>query len=232
MELWLPIGAAAFYIYDSVCLLWQNELLYIWDGVRWQVRGGSTLRLAGRRVHVSNLLQPQRLQFLVRWSEADTRSVANGTAAITETYQALRVVRFIVLLLALLLLCALPLVSWLYGAGLPLLGFYLLVVAALLAVYRARHLCALAKKSFWALAFDGLACAPFAINLVRKVSQRRGLAGNPLLFAQHYFDHAARQQVASIVTARVQEELASNRLAAERKLQLETLLQNLPGTFA
>ena len=50
VELWLPIGAAAFYLYDSALLMWQNELVYLCAGRHWRASGGSEIRLGSRRL--------------------------------------------------------------------------------------------------------------------------------------------------------------------------------------
>jgi hypothetical protein len=236
IELWLPVGAIAFYLYDSVRLLWQNEMIYVWDGTSWRVRGGTPFRLSGRRIYLPNILSPQRLEFLVRWSETDPRGSVDSSTFVTETYSALRPVRYLVLILAALLFCALPLISWLSGAGLVMLVlfavFYSMVFAALFALYRVRRRCELPIKAFWAMAFDALACAPFAVNLMRKISLRRGLAGNPLLFARQHFDPFAKRAVAELVTARAKEELENIDPTSTRKHNLERLLRELSSTLS
>ena len=206
-ELWLPIGAAAFYLYDSCCLLWQNELIFT-RGRSWQVHGGSQFRLGARRLFVPNPLLPLRPQFQVRWSQNDVRDTADSPDAL---FRALRPIGLInQLQLAILLL--LPLVSWTWGAGIVLLAmfalFYLLSVTALVVIWRRRVVFALAPRGYWSLVLDALACAPFAINLTRKISMRHGLAGNPLRFAAQHFDAATHAAMQQIVDARLQEEQA------------------------
>ena len=215
IELWLPIGAAAFYLYDSTCLLWQNELLFIRAGSRWQVNGGMELRLMGRRVCLPNPLQPQRLSFLVRWSRGDTRVDGTTGETIAQLHSALLPVRVLVMAMTFVLLFALPVVSWSLGAGLVMLllfaAYYLMVLVALAAIWRVRRTVDLAGRSFALLCFDVLACAPFAANLVRKLARRHGIAGDPLQFAERNFDNAARAQLDAIVSTRLAEESAGNK---------------------
>lgn len=204
-ELWLPIGAAAFYLYDSATLLWQNELIFT-QGRTWQVSGGSELRIGARRVFLPNPLLPQRPQFQVRWSMEDSRGTHGPDVA-----PLLTALRFIGMLnlLQLMVLMALPAVSWTLGAGIVLLAlfalFYVFTLAALVLTWRRRAILQLTPRAFWMLALDALACAPFAINHTRKIAMRHGIAGNPLRFAAEHFDAASHTAMQEIVESRLRE---------------------------
>jgi hypothetical protein len=212
-ELWLPIGAAAFYLYDSATLLWQNELVFTrglgWPKDGWLVDGGSELRIGARRVFVPNPLLPQRPQFQVRWVTDDQRGA--NTDNLATLFTALRPIG-LVNLMQLLLLLALPAISWTLGAGILLLAvfalFYMLTVVALVLTWRRRTTLRLAPRTFWALALDALACAPFAVNHTRKIAMRHGIAGDPLGFAAQHFDATTHANTQQIVAARLQEEQA------------------------
>ncbi len=228
-ELWLPIGAAAFYLYDSGCLLWQNELMFTRARKRWLVAGGTGLRLAGRRLFLPNPLAPLRPQFQVRWSLTETRP-----AAVDGQDQLLQALRPIGVLnqLQLLLLLALPLVAWTLGAGLLVLmlflSFYLLTLAALAVAWRRRGACRLETRAFWLLALDALACAPFAVNLTRKISMQHGIAGDPLHFAARNLDAAGRHATRQLIAARLQEEHPESGKSADAQ-RIELLLSKLEG---
>lgn len=205
-ELWLPIGAAAFYLYDSCCLLWQNELIFT-RGRRWLVQGGSELRLSARRVFLPNPLLPMRPQFQVQWNVNETRTQdADSPAALLQALRPIGVLNQA----QLLILVVLPLVSWTQGAGIVMLAlfllFYLCTLAALTLAWRRRAACSLSARTFWLLVLDALACAPFAVNLVRKISMRHGITGDPLRFAARNLEPAAREELRQVVAARVREE--------------------------
>jgi hypothetical protein len=226
-ELWLPIGAMAFYLYDSCCLLWQNELMFTRGRNRWLVGGGTQLRLSGRRVFLPNPLLPSRPQFQVRWSVNETRSDNAGDQA--KLMRALRPVA-VINQLQLLLLLALPLVAWTLGAGLLLLAlfalFYAFTLASLAIAWRRRAPYGLRTRAFWSLAVDALACAPFSVNLTRKLSMRHGIPGDPLLFAARNLDRAARDTMRRLISSRVQEEHADAE-AGERERHIGQLLSRL-----
>jgi hypothetical protein len=228
-EWWLPFGAAAFYLYDSGSLLWQNELM-LTRGTRWRVSGGSELRLAGRRLFLPNPLLPHRPQLLLRWSLDESRTAGSDDPA--ALLQALRPVG-VINLLQLFLLLLLPLLAWTLGAGLLLLLvfmlFYLLTLLALALIWRRRDSCRLSTRGFWLLALDVLACAPFAVNLVRRLSMRHRIGGDPLRFAARQLDAAGRADTQQIIAARLAEEYAGAGESVERDQRSAVLLAKLAG---
>ena len=57
------------------------------------------------------------------------------------------------------------------------------------------------------LAFDSLACAPFALNLVRKITLNRSLVGDPIFFAHQVLDADAFAQLVQALCHRVEENI-------------------------
>ncbi len=228
VEFWLPIGAIAFYLYDSAQLLWHNELLFVRGAKQWRVEGPSTISLSGRRVYLPNPLLPQRPGFRIHWSLADER--AEPAALPDEFLRALRPVGFVTLLLSWMLVL-LPLVSWTLGAGLVLLllfaAYYLFALVALAFMLHGRRALQLSGTACASLAFDALACAPFAANLVRKIALRRGLDGNPVLFAREHFDPAARAALRAQLLRKLEEQQAGEEPAPERAARIADLLGKL-----
>jgi len=213
-ELWLPLGAIAFHLYDATQGLWHNEVLFERAGAQWRLRADSPVRRWGRRLLLPNVFTPQRPLFRVAWSMADTRPAADADLA--PLFRALRPIGVICQLLLLMLLALWPL-CWVLGAGLVVLAvfasYYLLVSVALVLVFRRRQPLALTTRAFWSLAFDVLACAPFAINIVRRLSLGHGIAGNPLQFAARHFDSPTRAALDTLVNARLAESRAAEETA-------------------
>jgi hypothetical protein len=228
VEFWLPVGAIAFYLYDAAQLLWHNELLFVRAGRRWRVEGPSTISLSGRRLYLPNPLLPQRPGFRIHWNLDDER--AAPTALPDEFLRALRPIGFMTMLLSWMLLL-LPLVSWTLGAGLGLLAlfaaYYLFVLIALAFALRGRAALQLSGKACASLAFDALACAPFAANLVRKIALRRGLDGDPLLFAREHFDPVARAALRAQLERKLEEQHAGEDPPPERQARIAQLLRKL-----
>lgn len=228
VEFWLPIGAIAFYLYDSAQLLWHNELVYLHGAGRWRAAGPSTISLWGRRLYLPNPLLPQRPGFKVHWSLNDTRPAAAPVPG--EFLRALRPVGFICLLLCGLLLL-LPVVSWTLGTGLTMLllfaGYYLLVLCALAWVLARRAALRLSGTACAGLAFDALACAPFAVNLVRRIALRRGLDGEPVAFAAAQFAPQERAPLRALLARKLDEALAGKEPTPDERARIALLLDRL-----
>lgn len=205
-ELWLPLGAIAFQLYDATQALWHNEVLFERAGKGWRLRADSPVRRWGRRMVLPNPFMPQRPLFRVAWSQTDTRAQVQPDLA--PFFSALRPFGVICQILMLMLLALWPL-CWILGAGLTVLAlfaaYYLLVIGALVLVFVRRHALALTNKAYWSLFADVLLCAPFAVNLVRRISLNHGIAGNPVGFAATHFARATRAELAALVRNRLAE---------------------------
>jgi len=227
-ELWLPLGAIAFHLYDATQALWHNEMLFERAGARWLIRADSSARRWGRRLLLPNVFTPQRPLFRVAWSMTDTRPGAD--ADLEPLCRALRPIGVICQLLLLMLLALWPL-CWILGAGLTVLAlfaaYYLLVIMALVLVFRRRAAFGLSTRACWALTFDVLACAPFAVNLVRRVSLHHGIAGDPVEFAARHFDSGERARFAALVRSRLTESRAGEDCSADEAARVAHWLARL-----
>jgi len=230
-EVALPVGAIAFYVYDCGMLLFDNELLLVAQTGRWRVTGGGRTVIFGKRICVPAPLAPWALVFRTYWSENDKRDDLPVAWPPPSLVLALRPVMLICGALLLLLLVVLPVVSLRFGTGLALLGvfglYYILMLGALVIVYVRRRLLGLDRKSFWLLAIDVLACAPFAINLVRKITLRQATPVRPLDFGKSHLDARHQEQLAAMVMSRVDEMLAREECGSQRALHLAALRTQL-----
>jgi hypothetical protein len=231
----LPLGAIGLYLFDSTLLLYSNEFMLVHGSDRWSFAESSPLLLAGRRVYFPNPLTPGTPQFRVRWSEADPRQLGEEAGELARFFGALRPVQYLVSALLIILL-TLPVELLLFGTGVELLvvmaAFYLVTLATLGYIFVRRRELRLSGRSFLALCFDSLACAPFAINLVRKLALRRALAGNPIAFAARTFEPAALSSLIRAVVARVGEEQQREYGQTDRWLELEAYRQKLAAMAA
>ena len=231
----LPLGAVAFYLFDSVSLLYGNELMIELLGRRSRVSSGSRLMIAGRRLYLPNPLTPNALLLQVRWSSNEASDLGEQPAACDmlsrEFAQGLRPVRWIMSLLAVLLFVVLPLVSMLYGAGAVLLGVfavaYLLVIAALGIVWARRKVLAVASRRFVGLALESLACIPFALNLVRKITLHNSQESNLVALLTALDDANVRGCAAELACARIDEYLALEEPGSTRAGALMALRERI-----
>jgi len=234
-EVWLPVGAIGLYLFDSILLLYANEVLFLRRGARWSFAMSSSLLLAGRRLCFVNPAMPAIAQFRVRWSESDTREEQEPEQQLSVFLAALRPVQYLVTALWLLLV-ALPFELYLFGTGPGLLAlmaaFYLVILVALAYIFARRGVLRVSGRSFVAIAFDSLACAPFAVNLVRKLAMRRSLAGNPIHFARRTFDPETFSALVQAVSGRVAEEQLREFGQTPRWLELEGYRKTLAALIS
>jgi hypothetical protein len=229
-EVLLPLGAIGLYLFDSTLLLYSNELLFARRAGTWSFATSSALILGGRRVCFLNPFTPATPQFRVRWSEADIRQERESREELDAFLAALGPLQYLVIALWVLLL-ALPVELLLLGTGIELLAlmaaFYVVIATALGYIYVRRRVLHVSGKSFLALSFDSLACAPFAINLVRKLALHRSLAGNPIDFARRTFEPATFSTLIHAVCQRVSAEQQREYGQTPRWAELEAYRKEL-----
>ena len=183
-------GIAALYLYDSALLLFHNEIVFELRRGGCRVSGGSVMELRGRHLFVPHPCCPQRALVRLTWSPDGPSGSGTGTAIPRRLRMALAAIAPWTWALLSLFFAGLPCVLW-FGTNASLLIWllltYLVIGAMLWRVYRHRRALNLSRRDFAALAFDALLCAPFAINVVRKISLRqrpsislRGMASSTL----------------------------------------------------
>jgi len=228
-DLALPLGAIGLYLYDSVRLLYGNEMLFEQRGRTWQVHGGADFLLSGRRPCLPNPLTPGRLLFSARWSPAaaSAASVAD-VAAIARLEATARVLRPVVMTLLVLLIGALPAIALGYGAGRLLLALFALyygaVVLLLVLLWMRRHDLALSGSAYIALCADALLCAPFAVNLIRKLSLRAQPIPDPFGFAVQHLQPEQRVHAFELMRAQASQNLQMEEPLSPAYTALEAFL--------
>jgi len=175
-ELQLMLLAAALYIYDCSHLLHANEGVMERRWGRWVVRLGSrSIRFAGKRFFLANMLTPHRPLYRLRWDFEQPRVKSAGTKAaelrahpelmlLAPSVWAVFFAMFVLLPFALLYASAganvLVAVATLYATILALVGL----------IGIRRNALGLSTRQAWALVFECLVCPPLAINALRKIS--------------------------------------------------------------
>lgn len=210
-EVLLVLGTIGFYLVDSAMLLCDNELVFVETNGRWTFATGSSWQLLHKNPYFPNPLTPDNPLFRVCWSVSFISEYQEDQDALRNFISALAPLRYLVRALLVLLLIGLPLTVFWFGTGLGLILLfgvvYVFIVMMLVYTYLYREILGLSVKSFAMLAFDSLACAPFAINLVRKITLRRSLAGDPISFAHKNFDADTFARLVSALCDRVDEEI-------------------------
>lgn len=202
MEALLLLGIAAFYLFDTALLLYRDEVVFAQCGRRWRASIGAGFMLAGRYPVLPALLSPGAPVFRSTWGA----SVQGHPPAADLILPVVGPLRWPARLIALLLFLALPLallVNLDPRLMLGLLGLLYLVSSLSVAyVAHRRGILGLSRKDIAAIAFDVIACPPFAINLVRRITLRCGLAVPAGEFAAAVLDADAHARLLRVLGAR------------------------------
>ena len=190
-EAWLVFGLFAFYLYDSVVLLAPREMILRCSAGGYALSSPYPYVTIRDRVPcVPNPLTPHRPLFRLSWADRAQAASATSSGRLDQArsvQRALRPLGVLTCATALLLLVALPGIVYRYGVGryclAALLAVYAMIGTMLVATHRQRHALGLSPRDFAAVAFDALACPPFALNLVRKLGLRQRLDLDPLEIA-------------------------------------------------
>lgn len=226
-------GIVALYLYDSALLLYHNEIVIVSGRRGCRVSGGSTFELRGRHVFLPNPLCPHRPLFRLSWP---------GYGQCSGGMQPLRSHRVIValsatapwmLLLLFLFAVALPYTLFVARNMEALLAWivsvYAVIVFTMLHVYRYRKALHLSRRDVGAVALDALLCAPFALNIVRKIGLRQHFDGDLCALAATRFSPQAVDDLAGVLRERIQGSLHFIEPDAPAFDALNTYLHHIEG---
>lgn len=219
----LMLAIACLYLYDSALMLFHNEVVLEAVGPRYAVSSGSAIELGRRHLFIPNPCFPHRAMARLSWP--DGGSPDWRPTCWKRSQLALSVIAPWTWLLLGLFFVALPLALGFATDVVLLLWLaltYLSIVAMLLQVYRHRTALGLAPKVVLALAVDALLCAPFALNMVRKISLQQAHAASLHGFAWSMLSVDERAILAGVLVNRISTSLdhlepdseASTRLSA------------------
>jgi len=208
----LLIGPAlvALYLKDCLLFLERDEAVLVrgWRG-RWRAGFGLLdWRLRRREPFLCNPFKPWEPVLRLRWDAAATPAPAPAVPA--SVPDELRLGPW-VLVLWLLLFVALPLAYYghlgLQAMLLVLAELYAVILVTLVLVWRRRAALGLTGSQFGVLAFEVLACAPYAPNLVRRLALHRRVDEDLLVAARRLLDAPALARLNAQCLARIDDEL-------------------------
>jgi len=163
-----------FYLYDSSVLLYSNEAVFTCDSRRrWSATTGWTgFVFAGRSLCALNPFTPHRPSFRLSWDfgalpeckDSSWSERAQGLGRLAPWTLSAGAALFFLLpsgmFTALGMYAVIPALVILYGSTL----------IALFQLRRSQSRAVLSRKRFWGLAFECIACPPFAVNMVRRMT--------------------------------------------------------------
>ncbi|MGN6513054.1 MAG: hypothetical protein ACTHKZ_05690 [Lysobacteraceae bacterium] len=205
-EVLLVLGLFGFYLYDALLLLYADEVVFVRGRRGWRASPGIGFLLGGRYPCLPAPFAPMAPVFRHGWTQPAPR--APGRCPPLRAFlRALRPLQAASLALALLLFVVLPacllwwpdprlllaLLALVYGTGLACVAYLL----------RRRRVLGLHGRALALLVVDVLACPPFAVNVVRRVSLRRGTGMEARRFAGGVLPAAACAAVGEAIAARL-----------------------------
>jgi hypothetical protein len=234
-EVLLIIGVLGFYLYDSAILLFSNELVFIESYGRWSFSfPNPRWLLRGRVLYFPNPLAPYKMIYRAAWSTNDN-ALEIQSEDLTHKFSApLCYLRILVIVLMILLVVVLPVVMLRLGAGVVFLVVLFLIYFTILNmlgyIFIKKVNLQLTNKAFLSLAFDSLACPPFAINMLRKISLRMQICNNPVEFSRLILKPNDFKKFAATLIDKLAEELDfEDELDSQRSNELINYREKILG---
>jgi len=227
------LGVLGFYVLDSAMMLCSNEMVFSCSGRRWGFSyPRANYQFLGRTIYIPNPLTPYRAVFRVYWSESEPGRL-DGAESLPRFIAALMSIRGTLVVLLFLFFVVLPLVLFFYGSGSQLLwlfgAVYLNIIVLIVQVYRVRKVLGVSNKSFLALSFESLLCAPFALNILRKISLHYPLLVDPVCFAKNTFAQADFHGLADLVLSRIDDQLELEAIVSTSYQSLQAYRAKIKG---
>ena len=213
--------AIALYIFDSSLLLYANEgVLIAGPKGKWHaIQGSDEFMLMGRSLYVTNLLAPHQPAFRLVWMFDEPNEKAPSTEW-PDWAGKLRSVAPFTIGAGAALYVLLPL-GLFTRLGTPVVfaavaALYLNIILALCWLYPQRSAIHLRGKQFAALVFECIACPPFAVNLVRRVSLAQTISEQFPVAAQRLLDADDWADVRTRCAPRIDDEIDAEPEGSQR----------------
>lgn len=174
-ETWLVLLALGLYLYDALLLLESDELVLVQRAGGWQPAfGANGWKLARREPLMTNPFSPWQPLARVRWSFEQGLADGIALAAAPALPAVALAPRIGVALLWAIVFVALPLCLFVFRHTVGMLAviaaLYATVVFVLLGLRRDAAALGLPAGKFRMMCIECIACPPFAINVVRRVT--------------------------------------------------------------
>jgi hypothetical protein len=234
-EALLVIGVLGFYLFDSICLLYSNQLVVNESFGKWGfVLPSSNWRFMRKIIYIHNLLTPYNQTFILTWSP-NANSLDNDFKYPSSIGQNLTFIRLSVTILMYLMLVLLPIVLYKFGLGMLalilLITIYLTIINMSIFLYFKRGTLKLSKKEVLSIAFEVISCPPFAINFLRRISLKSSIFEEPIEFAKRNFDNEEYERFKQQFNQKLLDEIELEDENSQRSIELikyrEKLMENL-----
>ena len=231
-EAQLFLLAVLFYLYDSSVLLYSNEAVLTCDRAqRWTATTGRAgLIFAGRALRVLNPFTPHRPSFRLSWNFHSLESSVSDRGW-SERARDLDALAPMTLTAGIALYGLLPLGLFTalgaYAILPALAALYGSTLLALRQVHRQKLLVAFGRNHFVGFAFECLACPPFAVNMVRRVTLAKRISEPLPMAAARLLDAAKWVKLRAYCLGRLDEALQLVAEHSDDEKSLEAQKQRL-----
>ena len=191
-------------LYASTCI----AFVYADEGVLARVAGGTGVRIADDRIRVAgrspillNPFAPMFPAFRGRWGDPDAIGGSELPVRVAEAIAASRMLSPYAIVVALLVVLGIPAALMLGGGtrAIPVaLLAYLAIVVLLVRLWFLRRRFALDAWKFALVAFESIACPPFAAGIVRRLALAIPLEGDLASYIPRLRAHRRARVVAEL----------------------------------
>lgn len=214
-EVLLVLGIYGFYIYDSIFLVYSNQIVFTESLGKWKFSFPSyRYRLRNKFLFLPNIFTPYKAIFLQTWPSQEKQFSLSSNNKQKIFLKALLPFRVFSVSIAVLVLLALPFgIFFLAGTNqllVILLSIYFLNLTLVTNLWLDRKNLNLTNKEIISIAIDVIACPPFAVNIVKKISLKMRPENSPINFANK---HLSKKDIAvfnRLLLEKVNESLDAN----------------------
>jgi len=230
----LLLGILSFYLYDSLMLLYFNEVVFSLGLSGWGFSNpNGRWRVAGKKPYIPNLFSPFSPTFRLSWSKNKRELVEYYSEDFDTFLNELKLVGYPIITLMYLIFICLPIALLKFGAGIQLLiimcSIYLTIGFTSILIYRKRNSLKLTNKMYWSIVFDAFACPPFSINIVRKISLNYPLRIDAVEFGSSNLNDKKFMLFIDSIKSKLDEELESEAKNSKNALSIKQYKSILSG---
>ena len=230
------LGVIGFYIYDSLSLLFHNQIVFTEASKTWGFTfPSSRFRLGSRFIFLCNVFMPFQSVFLSSWPCVEKAVEIKQLNTLNKFLNTLILFRLLSVILWITLILILPPILLMYGTIYNLLTLlavtYLIILLMILLLRLLRKKLNLTNKDFVSIAFDILACPPFAINVVRKITLKQKFTFTPIEFSKKRLSQKERLFFKYALSERIEESINSCDDNSKYKKQLILYRQGLMNPY-
>lgn len=174
-ELLLIIAIIAFYLFDSAILLYSNEVLLTESSGKWKLLcPNNNIFILNKLFYMPNPLIPINPLFRLYWTNMEAESEFISNNLLNNFIRVLIPLKLLTAILFSFLIFGVPIILTKFGSRhefiILLIAIYANILSIIIYIGLNRGKFNLSLKKYIFIIFESFVCAPYAINLVRKLS--------------------------------------------------------------